>query len=119
MSVNDKRRRKPPTLLLIVPGSIFSLVTTEGRRVIKEQAMWNVLLVAVLAGIGQLLSYHVFLTSVVAAALVTGVFALVLPVALQVDFFTGLSLLGIAFVRPVIARAAAAEQAVALPKRDR
>ncbi len=104
--MNDKHRRQPPALLLNVPGAIFSLVTTEGRRFIKEQALWNLLLVAVLAGTGEVLSYHWFLASVVAAAIMTGVFALVLPVALQVDFFAGLSLMGIAFVRPVITRAA-------------
>jgi membrane protein implicated in regulation of membrane protease activity len=100
--MNDQHGRKPPALLLHVPRAIFSLVTTEGRRFIKEQALWNLLLVAVLAGIGEVLSYHWFLASFVAAAIMTGVFAVVLPSALQVGFLAGLSLMGIAFVRPVI-----------------
>jgi hypothetical protein len=103
--MNDKYGRKPSALLLNVPGAVFSLVTTQGCRFIKEQALWNLLLVAVLAGIGDVLSYHWFLASVVAAAIMTGVFALVLPSALQVGFHAGLSLMRTAFVWPVITRA--------------
>ena len=103
--MNDKYGRKPPALLLNVPGAVCSLVTTQGCRFIKEQALWNVLLVAVLAGIGDVLSYHWFLASVVAAAIMTGVFALVLPSALQVGFHAGLSLMRTAYVWPVITHA--------------
>lgn len=67
--------------------------------------MWIWFVVAVLAAIGELLSYDLFLAPVAVAAIVTAIVALVLPVALQMGIFASLSLLGIMFLRPVIKHA--------------
>ena len=67
--------------------------------------MWIWLVVAVLAAIGEVLSFDLFLAAVAVAAIVTAILALVLPFVLQVGSFGALSLVGIAFVRPVIKRA--------------
>lgn len=63
------------------------------------------LVVAVLALIGEVLSFDLFLASVAAAAIVTAGLAGVLSGTLQVVVFAGLSLTGIAFVRPAIKQA--------------
>src|SRR5438309_1109855 len=71
----------------------------------RKRSMWIWLVVAVVAAIGELLSYDLFLGAVAAAALITGVLAVPIHVvALQVVVFAGLSLVGIAFVRPVVKR---------------
>jgi membrane protein implicated in regulation of membrane protease activity len=67
--------------------------------------MWPWLALAVLAAIGELLSYDLFLASVAVAAILTAVVALAVPLAIQVAIFGALSLVGIAFIRPVLKRA--------------
>jgi membrane protein implicated in regulation of membrane protease activity len=66
--------------------------------------MWIWLVVVLVAAIGELLTYDLFLAPVAVAAIVTAVVALVLPVTLQVGIFAGLSLLGILFLRPILKR---------------
>jgi len=67
--------------------------------------MWLWLVVALLAGIGEVLTTGLFLAIVAVAAVITALVALLLPFALvQVALFAGLSLGGIAFIRPVLVR---------------
>lgn len=74
--------------------------------------MWIWLVVAVLAAIGEILTFDLFLASVSAAAIITAVLALILPVViLQVAIFAGISLVGIGFVRPAIKHALGIESA--------
>jgi membrane protein implicated in regulation of membrane protease activity len=58
--------------------------------------------VAILAAIGEMLTLDLFLALVSAAAIFTALFALLLPGALQVVIFAGLSVGGIVFTRPAI-----------------
>src|SRR5579884_1827090 len=67
--------------------------------------MWPWLVIAGLAALGELLSYDLFLAPVAVAALVIAVIAPVSPFPVQVGLFAGLSLLGIAFLRPIIKHA--------------
>jgi membrane protein implicated in regulation of membrane protease activity len=68
--------------------------------------MWIWLVVALLAAVGEMLTTGLFLALVAVAAAITALVALVLPVALaQVLIFAGLSLGGIAFIRPALVRA--------------
>jgi membrane protein implicated in regulation of membrane protease activity len=65
--------------------------------------LWAWLVVAIVAGIGELLTTALFFAIVAAAAVLTALIALVLPVAvLQVALFAGMSLAGIAFLRPAL-----------------
>jgi membrane protein implicated in regulation of membrane protease activity len=67
--------------------------------------MWLWLVVALLAGIGEVLTTGLFLAIVAVAAVITAIVSLLLPFALvQVALFAGLSLGGIAFIRPVLIR---------------
>jgi membrane protein implicated in regulation of membrane protease activity len=73
---------------------------------------WTWLVVAVLAAIGEIVTFDLFLASVAAAAVITAVIAIVLQVViLQVAVFAGLSLVGIGFVRPAIKHALGIESA--------
>jgi membrane protein implicated in regulation of membrane protease activity len=68
--------------------------------------MWIWLVIAVLAALGEAVSYDLWLASVAVAALITAVVAVVLPVAaLQIGIFAALSLLGIFVVRPIVKHA--------------
>lgn len=68
--------------------------------------MWFWLVVALLAGVGEVLTTGLFLAIVAVAAVLAAIVALVLPVVLvQVALFAGASLAGIAFLRPVLIRA--------------
>jgi membrane protein implicated in regulation of membrane protease activity len=73
--------------------------------------MWMWLALAVIAAIGEVLTFDLFLASVAAAALVVAVVALVLPPVFQVSLFAALSLVGTAFIRPAIKRALGIEAA--------
>lgn len=65
--------------------------------------MWIWLVVAVLAAIGEALTYDLFLASVAVAAVITAVVSVIVPfAALQVGVFAALSLVGIFFVRPAV-----------------
>jgi membrane protein implicated in regulation of membrane protease activity len=67
---------------------------------------WTWLVVAVLAAIGEIVTFDLFLASVAAAAVITAVLAVLIPIVIiQVAAFAGLSLVGIAFVRPAIKHA--------------
>jgi membrane protein implicated in regulation of membrane protease activity len=67
--------------------------------------MWLWLVVALLAGMGEVLTTGLFLAIVAVAAVITAIVSLLLPIALvQVALFAGLSLGGIAFIRPVLIR---------------
>jgi membrane protein implicated in regulation of membrane protease activity len=67
--------------------------------------MWLWLVVALLAGIGEVMTTGLFLAIVAVAAVITAIVSLLLPLALvQVALFAGLSLGGIAFIRPVLIR---------------
>lgn len=66
--------------------------------------MWIWLAVAVLAAIGEVLSFDLFLASVAVAAVIVAVLALILPLVLQLSVFAGLSLVGIGFIRPAVKR---------------
>ncbi|HEX6506134.1 MAG TPA: NfeD family protein, partial [Chloroflexota bacterium] len=67
--------------------------------------MWIWLVVALLAAIGEVLTTGLFLAIVAVAAVITAVIALAVPfVIIQILVFAGLSLGGIAFVRPVLVR---------------
>lgn len=67
--------------------------------------MWFWLVVALLAGVGEVLTTGLFLAIVALAAIITALVALLLPFTLvQVALFAGMSLAGIAFIRPVLVR---------------
>ncbi len=67
---------------------------------------WVWLTVAVLAAIGEVLTFDLFLACVAAAAVIVAVLAvLFVPAALQVGAFAALSLGGIVFVRPALKHA--------------
>lgn len=67
--------------------------------------MWFWLVVALLAAVGEVLTTGLFLAIVALAAIITALVALVLPFTLvQVALFAGMSLTGIAFIRPVLIR---------------
>ena len=68
--------------------------------------LWIWIIVAVLAAIGEILTTDLFLASIAVGAVVAAVIALTLvPVIVQIAVFGGLSLLGIAVVRPVLKHA--------------
>jgi membrane protein implicated in regulation of membrane protease activity len=65
--------------------------------------MWLWLVVALLAGVGEVLTTGLFLAIVAVAAVMTAIVSLLMPVALvQVALFAGMSLGGIAFIRPAL-----------------
>jgi membrane protein implicated in regulation of membrane protease activity len=67
--------------------------------------MWLWLVVALLAAVGEVMTTGLFLAIVALAAVLTAIVSLVLPFALvQVALFAGMSLGGIAFIRPVLLR---------------
>lgn len=67
--------------------------------------MWLWLVVALLAAVGEVMTTGLFLAIVALAAVLTAIVSLVLPFALvQVVLFAGMSLGGIAFIRPVLLR---------------
>lgn len=67
--------------------------------------MWLWLVVALLAGVGEVMTTGLFLAIVAVAAVVTALVSLVLPLALvQVALFAGVSLAGIVFIRPALVR---------------
>jgi membrane protein implicated in regulation of membrane protease activity len=67
--------------------------------------MWLWLVVALLAAVGEVLTTTLFLAIVALAAVITAIVALVLPFTLvQVAMFAGMSLGGIAFIRPALVR---------------
>lgn len=67
--------------------------------------MWVWLVVALLAAAGEVLTTGLFLAIVAIAAVITAIVSLVLPFALvQVALFAGMSLGGIAFIRPALVR---------------
>jgi membrane protein implicated in regulation of membrane protease activity len=67
--------------------------------------MWLWLVVALLAAVGEVLTTSLFLAIVALAAVITAIVALILPFTLvQVALFAGMSLGGIAFIRPALVR---------------
>ena len=66
---------------------------------------WIWVIVAIVAGIVELLGTDLFLAAVAVAAGITAVTALALPLLLQLPIFAVVSLLGIAVVRPPVKRA--------------
>jgi membrane protein implicated in regulation of membrane protease activity len=68
--------------------------------------MWIWLVIAILAAIGEAVSYDLWLASVAVAALITAAVSVVLPIAaLQIGIFAAISLLGIFIVRPIVKHA--------------
>lgn len=66
--------------------------------------MWWIL-VAIVAAIGEVLTTGLFLATVAVAAVITAIVAIILPsfaVPIEVVMFAGLSLGGIAFIRPLL-----------------
>lgn len=67
--------------------------------------LWLWLVVALLAGVGEVLSTGLFLAIVALAAVLTAVISLVLPVVLvQVALFAVMSFAGITLLRPALVR---------------
>lgn len=69
------------------------------------QTIFFWLIVALLAAIGETLTTGLFLAALAVAAVIVAITALVLPLALQVLLFAGLSLAGIAVFRPIAVHA--------------
>lgn len=68
--------------------------------------MWFWIVVAILAAIGEVVSYDLFMASVAGAALITAAVAFAqVPVAGQVLTFSALSLVGIGVLRPAVKHA--------------
>src|SRR5437588_6237674 len=67
--------------------------------------MWIWLVIAGLAVLGELLSYDLFLAPVAVAAVVVALVAPFSPFPFQIGLFAVLSLLGIAFLRPILRHA--------------
>lgn len=71
--------------------------------------MWLWLVIAVLAGVGEVLTTGLFLAIIAVAAVITALVALVLPFTLpfalvETAIFAGMSLGGIVVIRPVLIR---------------
>ena len=68
--------------------------------------MWIWLVVAVLAAIGEAVTYDLWLASIAVAALVTALVTVLVPIGVvQVGIFAALALVGILVVRPVVKHA--------------
>ncbi|MDQ2744552.1 MAG: NfeD family protein [Chloroflexota bacterium] len=65
-------------------------------------AFW--LVIVLLAAIGEVFTFDLFLGSVAVAALITAGVALLLPITAQASAFVALSLVGIVLVRPTLKR---------------
>ncbi|MGI8826630.1 MAG: NfeD family protein [Chloroflexota bacterium] len=77
--------------------------------------MWIWIAVAVLAAVGEVLTTALYLASIAVAAVVATILALVfLPIAVQTLAFVAVSLLGIAVVRPILARSLGLEGSLGL-----
>ncbi len=64
---------------------------------------WVWLVIALLAGVGELMTTGLFFAIVAAAAVLIALVALVLPIAaVQVALFAGISLGGVVFLRPAL-----------------
>jgi|SRR5947209_7067523 len=66
---------------------------------------WIWVIIAVVAGIVELLGTDLFLAAVAVGAVITAVSALALPLVLQLPIFAVVALLGISVVRPPVKRA--------------
>ena len=73
------------------------------------------LIVAVLAAIGEVLTTGLFLATVAVAAAITAVLAILFPGVIQIIAFAGLTLGGLAVVRPLVVRTLGLETALFLP----
>lgn len=68
------------------------------------------IVVAVISAIGEMMTAGLFLAALAAAAALTGLSALFLPLLLQVALFAGLSIAGLAFIRPLAVHALALDR---------
>jgi membrane protein implicated in regulation of membrane protease activity len=78
----------------------FPQSTSRNQKEGKDMWLWIWLVVAVLAAIGEAVTYDLFLASVAVAALIVAATVGFIAWPLQISAFAALSLIGIYFIRP-------------------